>query len=462
MGVFGFSSGKTNRFRIVAMVDDDESFSKVLGTFGQKAGFEKVLVFPNATALWQGVQEQKVDVIVMEWKLKGDLSGIALYNRLRRHPDYSLSPIVVQSGFVDCNDFRLVQEFPCTGLLEKPFVYSVFSELIKSLWAESLWYHENIEGLQALLTTIHEKPRETLNELNKLIRKAPNPKPLAVFAGRLLTDKGRTHEAEVLFRRILEVDENNVMAMNELGKLLYRNGKIKEALNTLQLAKHLSPHNMERLCLIGEAELSQHNPEAARAAFSQVLAVDQQDSKARAGLTLADNAAAFFADAHASVSITKNFASLMNTIGITKVRTGAIEEGLAQYQAAMPFINNNLDLAKLMFNMGLGFLRKKDLEQAIEYFQKSIEQGGTDFKKAEEYVRRLKPQIKTATPTVVPAAKPVENADEDVEVMKGVTEIEIPGLGALPMVVSEEPIESSPDPVIEDIPTSASEDEKVS
>ncbi len=420
MGVFGFSTGNPNRFKTVAIVDDDESFSKVLGTFGEKAGFEKVSVFPNATALWKGVQEQKYDVIVMEWKLKGDLSGLALYNRLRRHPDYALAPIIVQSGFVERDDFRLVQEFPCTSLLEKPFVYNVFSELVKTLWAESLWYQDNIESIQSLLATIHEKPRETINEINKLIRQAPNPKPIAVFAGRLLMEKNRPREAETLFRRILELDDSNVMAMNELGKMLYRSGKVKEALETLRLCKKLSPDNMERLCLIGQAELAQHNAEAARTAFREVLSIDQQDGMARAGLTLADNAAVFFAQAHASVSVTKNFASLMNTIGITKVRTGLVDEGLIQYQAALPFITNSLDLAKVMFNLGLGFLRKKDINLAVEWFQKSIEQGGKSFAKAEEYVRRLKPLVKKSV------AHTKHERDVTADLVKNIAEMEIP------------------------------------
>lgn len=419
MGVFGFSTGGQSRFKSVAIVDDDDSFAKVLETFGEKAGFEKVSVFPSSSALWQGVQEQKYDVIVMEWKLKGKPSGIALYNRLRRHADYSLAPIVVQSGFVDREDFRLVHEFPCTGLLEKPFVYNVFSELIKSLWAESLWYQENIASIQSLIATINEKPRETVSEINKLIRQAPNPKPIAVFAGRLLMEKNRVREAEALFRRILELDDSNVMAMNELGKMLYRNGKIKEALDTLRLCKKISPHNMERLCLIGQAELSQQNAAAASVAFREVLAIDQQDGMARAGLVLADNAAAFFAQAHNAVSITKNFASLMNTIGITKVRSGSVDEGLSQYQAALPFITNGLDLAKLMFNIGLGFLRKKDISHAVEWFEKSIKQGGKEFSKAHEYVRRLRPLVKQIMESKQ------ETIDPTAELVKGIAEMEI-------------------------------------
>ena len=50
-----------------------------------------------------------------------------------------MQPILVVSGFVDKNDFRLLQEYSCTMLMEKPFTKSMFESKVEALVNEWEW-----------------------------------------------------------------------------------------------------------------------------------------------------------------------------------------------------------------------------------------------------------------------------------------------------------------------------------
>ena len=106
---------------------------------------------------------------------------------------------------------------------------------------------------------------------------------------RRLAKAGMLRPAEKVLRSILKADEECLIAMNELGKVLHVTGRHEEALDTLRSASRLSPQNLQRLCLIGEVELNLQDPESAQAFFEQALAIDEADAKAQAGRVVAAN-----------------------------------------------------------------------------------------------------------------------------------------------------------------------------
>ena len=133
------------------ILDDDETFLKTLSLYTEKIGIEHVDTFVTADDVWQNIKGKSYDVLFLDWKLPGELSGLALFNRLRRSPEFSLVPILVVSGFVEQDDFRLLKEFPCTDLLEKPFQFQTFEEKVNTLWGEHTWYRDNVNRIKKIL-----------------------------------------------------------------------------------------------------------------------------------------------------------------------------------------------------------------------------------------------------------------------------------------------------------------------
>ena len=120
--------------------------------------------------------------------------------------------------------------------------------------------------------------------------------------------------------------------------------------------------------------------------------------RAAEGLKLAETSNEYFTQQDIEPqSIEFKFASLMNTIGIAKVRASDVKDGLEHYKSALYFIDTTDDRAKVMFNIGLGYLRAKLDNEALEWFEKSSEESGGKFAKVEGYIGAIKQKLKRSS-----------------------------------------------------------------
>jgi tetratricopeptide (TPR) repeat protein len=254
--------------------------------------------------------------------------------------------------------------------------------------AESIWYGQNATLIDAVLQAVKFDGKKAEQMIREIAKKAPNPVPLAVLAARRLVKNDMLDSAQKILQMILEKDDRCVPALSELGKILHMNGEHHAALDVLRAATKLSPHNIKRLCLLGEVELNLNDPESARLFFAKALVIDPESEMAHAGMVVADNLDEFVPASSAS-NVPRNFASLMNTMGITFVRNGQFSKGIEQYQSAMYFLEKNEDNAKVAFNLGLGFLRWGKPKDALPWFRKSEQLVGDGQSKSAGYVQLL-------------------------------------------------------------------------
>lgn len=401
----------------IAILEDDEVTLKLIASFAKKLGFEAVDTFTMAEDLWARLSEVNYDGIVMDWQLPGELSGLALYNRLRKHAEASVTPILVCSGTVQLEDFALLKEFPCSDLLPKPITYERFEKSFNKVWDEYLWYEDHFEDLKMLTEALETKAQDAVKHVNRIVRDCPNPLPASVMIGKLLLQDGKLEEAKLVFEKLLKVDKLNVACLTGLGKIALLKGDSALALDTLKRAQEISPHNMERLCLLGSIHLEKMSLDDAKDVFDQALQMDGADKLATAGITVVENVKAFFKESNKSVSVPTSFASLMNTTAVAKVRLGYLKEGIEQYLAALYFVTTPTDKARLMFNIGLGHLKGKNHKEALRWFDHSAKVPGADFKRSKQLVKRLEEaRIKKTAPSPPPAfGLPAADDDDHTE-----------------------------------------------
>lgn len=84
-----------------------------------------------------------------------------------------------------------------------------------------------------------------------------------VVLGRVLTDLGEGGEAEQAFRRVLELDAGNLIALRGLGDLAVESGRRSEALELYRELLSRNPSNEEVRSLIGRVERGEDVAEAA-------------------------------------------------------------------------------------------------------------------------------------------------------------------------------------------------------
>lgn len=405
------------------ILDDDEIFLKTMEIYTKKLGLESTKTFEIADKVWNDLRENSYDILFLDWKLPGHVSGLALFNRIRRRTALTLTPILIVSGFVEADDFRLLKEFFCVDLLEKPFSFSQLEAKTKRLWQEYQWYLVHLAKIQKVFQISEKNPKKSLKALDGLIKKAPHPGPMALLCARFFEDHGHRDQAKDLYLRVLQNEPENVPALNGVGKILFHEGQNKQALKLLHKANGLSPHNMQRICLTGQAALQGQDGQGAKEIFQKALEIDQDDVTARAGLVVANNAIEFFQSAHRSISSTQNFASLMNSIGIAKIKMGKHEQGIKQYGAALEFIDNDLDRARIMFNLGLGHLKGNAQKEALKWFERSARIAGPSFQKSAVYIDC----IKSGKPFPHGKASELEDVDANPdELLKVTADVEFP------------------------------------
>jgi CheY-like chemotaxis protein/Flp pilus assembly protein TadD len=383
----GPAPAEVKDLKSILVVDDDEVSRNLVSNHLKAMGDAVVDMLASGDDAWAALKTKRYDFIILDWKLPG-LSGLALFNRIRQRRGYRTTPLLVISGFLEQTDFRLLQEFPCTGLLEKPFTKGLFESKVESLVREASWYGENTALIDALVQAAGHDGKKTESLIKQVLKKSPNPVPLAVLASRRLITAGMAEPAEKILRGVLKLDDGCVVAMNEMGKSLHLLGRHEEALDVLRLANKISPQNVQRLCLLGEVELNVADPENARAYFEKALEIDGDAPKAKSGVVIADNMAEMLA-APDPMQVPSSFASILNTMGIALVRNGQFARGIEQYQAAMAFIRSKDDTARVAFNLGLGFLRWGKANEALPWFKKSEQLQPHGFGKSAGYVRRL-------------------------------------------------------------------------
>jgi len=399
----------------VLVVDDDAIVCKQMVAYLADAGVPMVDFAHDGTEAWTKIQAITYDAFVVDWKLPG-VSGLALFNRIRRMRKYAMTPVLVVSGLLKREDFRMLQEFPCTALVEKPFARSLLLKNISDLCKEESWYHENQEmafGLEQELVSNTEKTLATIRK--NALAGAPSPLPLVVTVARKLRESGSLALATRILKQVLEIEPRHIQAMNEIGKVLHLLGRHREALNFLKEANILAPQNINRLCLMGEAELNLCNPDSAKSYFTLAVGVDDQDLKAHRGVSVANDLAEAISQP-TNDHIPRTFASLLNVVGISLVRSGNFAKGIGKYRNALRFLHQNDKSARVAFNLGLGYLRWGKPQEALEWFQKSKNLGAETFAKSQQYVIKLKAALaeaKKGTDVAVVARDLAKNAGEE-------------------------------------------------
>ncbi len=369
--------------RTIIVVDDDPATRAVAHAFVGRHANLQLSEFDDSRLGFKAADASSADLIVMGWKLRG-LSGTALFNRLRMHHLHASTPILVVSDAVKRKDFRLLDEFPCVRLEEKPLSEPRLAIALGELVDEKDWLTRNQMQLEQQFVDAKGNPAALLASLKHALASSPHPVPLTLLIGEVLMGRKQYGPAEQVFRHALGRDAKSLMALSGLGRALYKQGKHDEAAAQLRVATRESQANVGRLCLLGELELTKINPDVARKHFMQALAIDDASPRAQAGVDLCTSLDDYIRH-HASVAQPHSFAALCNTMAISLVRAGQMEKGMTQYRAALQLISDPYAAAQVMFNLGLGYLRWRKADEAKRWFEAADAKSGGRLAKARRY-----------------------------------------------------------------------------
>jgi tetratricopeptide (TPR) repeat protein len=268
------------------------------------------------------------------------------------------------------------------------------------------------KALQAVVEARADgKHKEALNILQKTLKNHPTHLRLKCEAAETLMALGEWDKAYTLVSGLEKAQPPYLRAIHLLGRCLMKQGKMTEAVRTMESANLFNPKDSDRLIDIGNAFLQLDRIKEAEAQFDAALAVDPDLKPAKVGkgsAKLLDGKVNEALGILREVAGDLELASLFNTTAILNARRGRHEAGQSLYLAGLKALGKDERLqARLHFNMGIGYKRWGKPEKALPCFETAVRLDPA-FARARELLAEARgenkpPRDKIVAPTERPS-----------------------------------------------------------
>jgi len=191
------------------------------------------------------------------------------------------------------------------------------------------------------------------------LRDDPSSAEAAYGLGSVYLDQQEISEARDSFERALKLrasyPDTQANALNNLGLLAARAGKMEEAIGNFQQALQLSPNHRIALDNLGGAYRQIKRWDDARTTYERALEINPNDAEANYGLAMVfahnDDSARAFEGLQKALKLRPDYPEALNNLGILYLRTHRRDEAVASFEecirVAPAFDQSYLNLARI-------------------------------------------------------------------------------------------------------------------
>jgi tetratricopeptide (TPR) repeat protein len=233
--------------------------------------------------------------------------------------------------------------------------------------------------------------------------------------------RGDLRRMEFHLKQTLKSNPQNLWAANKLGQFYLANKRVAEGIEILKKLSRFHEMNSERMLVLGDAYLNCGKTQEADQALTKGNELTGGgDARFAEGLAKVDLLKGDMASALRRVGkkyLSAPVLAFLNTRAVMAVRSGQAESGLKLYQEAVEGCDpeQKVIAAKIYFNMGLAFTRAHKIPEGVKAFEKSIQEGGAEFNRAEKPLAIAK---------VIAAKKPGSSPSELASSQQSIEELE--------------------------------------
>ena len=287
-------------------------------------------------------------------------------------------PILLIAAQVNENIFSVALEYQ----ISRVHVGEISRSNVKKEIRELLRETKNLSPIKQLMIKVETMLRAAdLDGAKKVLlllrEKAPDNPRVALELASLCIDRDEWDEAAAVLVMLEREDPPFARAKHLMARVLMKKGRTEAAIEALEGAQLINPYNVDRLMEMGGIFLDMGAPAEARDAFDHILefapeAKPAKMAKSQSLLQMGDinEALALLKDTASS----RELASIFNTTAISAIKRGDHEKAMDLYKAAATALGNHPKvMARLMFNMGIGYVKWRKGDKSIECFQKAIE-----------------------------------------------------------------------------------------
>ncbi len=238
------------------------------------------------------------------------------------------------------------------------------------------------EGLSGLMNTYiaQKQPEKAINAANTQITKSPNNSNFYDLLGTaLFNGKKDLPGAEAALRKAIQLDKNNVNALEKLGKVQVQEGSADQALALYQQSVKDNPREVSLYILCGELYEAKKNWEQAKAMYQQALSISPENPLA------SNNLAYVILEQGGNVDVAMGMAqtarrgmpdspNAADTLGWAYYQKGIYQSAISQFQEALRLAEKRggPDDADLHYHLGLAYQKTNQPALARQQLEKAV------------------------------------------------------------------------------------------
>jgi tetratricopeptide (TPR) repeat protein len=238
------------------------------------------------------------------------------------------------------------------------------------------------EGLSGLMNTYfaEKQPDKAIAAANAQLAKSPNSSNLYDLLGTaLFNGKKDLPGADAALRKAIQLDRNNVDALEKLGKVQVQEGSADQALALYQQSIKDNPRELTFYILSGELYEAKKNWEQAKSMYQQALNLSPENPLASNNLAYVilqqggnvDVAMGMAQTARRGMPDSPNAA---DTLGWAYYQKGIYQSAISQFQEALRLSEKRgePDDADLHYHLGLAYQKTNQLALARQQLEKAL------------------------------------------------------------------------------------------
>lgn len=398
------------------IVDPDESMRFALRQVARSLGCPVIATVESGLAAdeWMKINGAP-GLLLTEWRIAG-VTTSALIQRISA-PRYRLpsqAPIViVTSSLVDQAGLAIINEMGVAAVVKKPVGRTgIMSAIIQAVCKDRL-PSDVPEVLRAFRSaTVRGDRDRAARERQRLFTIVGLPDAIRRYVdGEWHYMSGSYAQAKEIVMGATGGSSPSFAILSLLGKILLKLKDFEAAEKILSRAQSLSPMNVDRLCMIAEAQVEIGDLDGAKSKLLMAHALDPDLPQAIAVVEnlrrKLETTGASLDEALSSLASGSSLFAYHNNCGVAFAKTGKLDESIDCYRKASMASRDNQSThsarASIAYNLGLSLCKGSRLDEAVtelEFATGCAPDESDILEKAESLLNRVRISLETGRPIV--------------------------------------------------------------